>query len=611
MKSPKDMGIIEIDITNACVNKCSNCTRHCGHHKKPFFMDFETFKNAVNSLDDWDGCVGLIGGEPTLHPEFEKFADYIGKRRLQKPLTYSREPISDMVKHMNTYLRDFGNSKTVLWSSLNNAYYRHFEIINECFQAQGLNDHNNTCMHQGLLMARKDLGIDDKEWIEKRDACWLQNTWSASITPKGAFFCEVAGTLDTLFNGPGGWDVTKDWWKREPKDFGDQLHWCELCSACLDVPKRISNDGRDDITPTLLEKLKEVESPKIKRGEYVLWDLSNYDKTKYKTFVEADEYMSASGGVRTSSANRHIYPRSFTITQDKEFTNETLPKDWVIASDNLNEADELATNLKHFIINPGCLYKFNDSLIFNKLARSIRDVEKFSKSDLEKLYPQDKIIVLKELPSAFDIYDEEYLQKKIKTETFKKYLDCVLEEHKNDKIFIINEVKDYSIDIPNLTSNAKDADIILTFVKNFGKALNYLEKEFSITQKDKKIYNMFEDNIQQEYHYYKLLNEGHFKEKLNDLKDKKCVIYGAGTLFNIIDSYFSLDNIDIQGISDKKFECSDFVSVSGFKAIRPDKLKNLSLDKILLTTVGLKDKKDKLKKDLGLSGNVDIEFCYD
>ena len=77
MISPKDQKVIQIDVTNACVHRCSNCTRFCGHHNKTFFMDFETFKNAVDSLEGYKGCVGMIGGEPTLHPDFERFAEYL------------------------------------------------------------------------------------------------------------------------------------------------------------------------------------------------------------------------------------------------------------------------------------------------------------------------------------------------------------------------------------------------------------------------------------------------------------------------------------------------------------------------------------------------------
>lgn len=77
MKSPQHMNIIEIDNTNVCDKHCSNCTRLCGHHKKLFFMDFDTFKRAVDSLDGFQGSRNIMGGEPTLHPEFERFVRYL------------------------------------------------------------------------------------------------------------------------------------------------------------------------------------------------------------------------------------------------------------------------------------------------------------------------------------------------------------------------------------------------------------------------------------------------------------------------------------------------------------------------------------------------------
>ncbi len=82
------------------------------------------------------------------------------------------------------------------------------------------------------------MGISDEEWYPLRDACWVQNKWSASITPKGCFFVKLQGALDMLFDGPGGWLIEKDWWKRKPEDFGDQLHWCELCGIALNTKSR-------------------------------------------------------------------------------------------------------------------------------------------------------------------------------------------------------------------------------------------------------------------------------------------------------------------------------------------------------------------------------------
>ncbi len=398
MRSPQDMGIIQIDITNACVNRCSNCTRFCGHHRKPFFMDFETFKKAVDSFDGWDGCVGIIGGEPTLHPEFEKFVDYLREKRVGQTLCISREPIQNMQTHIyHTINRTM--PKIGLWSSLNKGYYRHFEVINDSFERQLLNDHNNKCLHQAILMSRKDLGISDEEFIKRRDNCFAQNTWSATVTPKGAFFCEIAAAFDMLFDGAGGWEIEQGWWKRKPEEFGEQLKWCELCSLCLDVPKRISCEDIDDISPTLYEKLKEINSPKLAKGRYCLHTKEDYMKNKntYKSFERENDYMDAGGNIRTTKDNKNYYPRKFDIAT-VENVSKIVQKnsDWIVISKNKKDAKKLAKYLKKHVINPGCIYKYKQEIVFNILARSIRDYIKepinFDFSKIEAYYPQDKII---------------------------------------------------------------------------------------------------------------------------------------------------------------------------------------------------------------------------
>ena len=155
--------------------------------------------------------------------------------------------------------------KRGLWSALGPGYYKNFEQIQDTFPYQNLNDHQTINIHQAILVTRKELGIPDKEWYKLRNNCWIQNIWSASITPKGAFFCEVAGALDTLFNGPGGWPIEPGWWKRKPSDFGDQLNWCEMCSVALKVPANNANEDTDIVSPKMLEKLKEGNGPRIQR----------------------------------------------------------------------------------------------------------------------------------------------------------------------------------------------------------------------------------------------------------------------------------------------------------------------------------------------------------
>ena len=77
--------VIHIDVTNACWLKCTNCTRHVGHHKKSYFMDLDYVAKAIDSLQDFPGRIGLMGGDPTLHPKFDEicklFSDMIPRRK--------------------------------------------------------------------------------------------------------------------------------------------------------------------------------------------------------------------------------------------------------------------------------------------------------------------------------------------------------------------------------------------------------------------------------------------------------------------------------------------------------------------------------------------------
>lgn len=297
MKSPQDMRIIQIDITNACIHNCSNCTRFCGHHKKPFFMDVDTFKKAVDSMEGYVGTVSMMGGEPTIHPHFEEMLMYLGSKFKGKnawnvdnegvrkvceekddkptPMIYPQKNFMDTVHEVemdNVFLYPCesdpnGTRQTIygtgLWSAMGEKYKQHYELIQDTVDYQALNDHSMPMYHQPALISRKSLGIPDKEWLELRDNCWIQNLWSACITPKGAFFCEVAGALDMLFDGPGGWPIEPGWWKRTPEEFGDQLHWCELCGLALDTFTRNANEEVDDVSPDIYEKLKEAGSRKV------------------------------------------------------------------------------------------------------------------------------------------------------------------------------------------------------------------------------------------------------------------------------------------------------------------------------------------------------------
>ena len=266
MRPLVDMDTIQIEITNQCHNRCSNCTRLIGHHEKPYFMSFEQFKEAVDSMVDYSKMTGMMGGEPLLHPQFREFCEYMRSR--------------------------IDPAKLGLWTCLPKGFEHYREDITQTFGNIFLNDHSRPdVLHGPILVSAKEIeGTEHNKWY-LIDKCWMQQYWSASINPKGAFFCEVAAALALLIGGEDhkGWKVGPGWYNKIPKDFKEQMEkYCMLCGCAMPLKKRESIDGRDDISPEMIERLKGI-SPKIKAGKYVKHNLAlERDNRQTATYKDCD-----------------------------------------------------------------------------------------------------------------------------------------------------------------------------------------------------------------------------------------------------------------------------------------------------------------------------------
>lgn len=242
------MDTIQIEITNACIFDCANCTRFV-KHVKPFMMSFEQFKTAVDSMEGYPNMVGIQGGEPLLHPQFEEFCEYIGSK--------------------------FPKEKLGLWTTLPPGYEKYNKLIVDTFYHIFINDHTRPDIyHHPTLVAIKDVIKDEAEMWQKIDDCWAQKNWSASINPNGTFFCEMAASLSMLYpeEDSKAWPVEKGWWKRIPKDYTAQMEqWCPQCGMACNLKRRSSQDTIDDVSQHHVEKLKD-KSSKIKKGKFLLHD---------------------------------------------------------------------------------------------------------------------------------------------------------------------------------------------------------------------------------------------------------------------------------------------------------------------------------------------------
>lgn len=248
---------IHIEVTNACNLQCANCTRYVGHHRTPYFMTLDEVRRSIGSLVNFPGNVGIMGGEPTLHPEFSEILNILV------------ELIPDI-------------SRRGLWTD-GYKYEKYREQIEATFLPENIvyNSHDVDVEdnHQPLLVHPNDIGMDPSEHAKYVENCWIQKRWSASITPKGGFFCEVAAAQDMLFNGPGGYEIENNWWNKKPKDFADQVkRYCKNCSACVPMAKVSAHEKFDFVSESMVQKLLDVKSPKARTGKIQVLPLEFFER---------------------------------------------------------------------------------------------------------------------------------------------------------------------------------------------------------------------------------------------------------------------------------------------------------------------------------------------
>lgn len=245
---------IQIDITNYCHLSCLYCSRYNRHLRRDQrkHMSIEQFCGALDSLKEWPTRIGIIGGEPLLHPEFERFCYEIQKR-------YPKE-------------------KMGLWTSGTNKLQGLTPLILETFAMVAYNQHTpeqmEVCKHQPLTVAIKEVVPDEKLRKTLIDDCWVQRDWCATINHFGAYFCEVAAAQDVLLNeGVNAWKVTPGWWNKIPEQFQDQVcKFCDNCGMAIPMERELIKKKTEKFSPLVLKMFREKGLAKVSDEEIELFD---------------------------------------------------------------------------------------------------------------------------------------------------------------------------------------------------------------------------------------------------------------------------------------------------------------------------------------------------
>jgi len=239
-------------------------------------MDVTDVEKALQTLVDYPGHIGLMGGEPTINIGFKKICKLYQK---YIPVKARRE------------LWTAGWKWKAYKKIIHETFYPELIAFNEHYEYQ-------ECWHQPLQIAIEEV-INNKELKQRIiNNCWVQQRWSASITPWGAYFCEVAAARAHLFGEPKGIPIEKDWWKRPLKDYAHQIKaLCNKCSACLPMPMKPNDKQQwDDVSPNMHKILMALDSPKCKKGNCKIYNLDKLRRYYHgHTFEPETDYWLRGG----------------------------------------------------------------------------------------------------------------------------------------------------------------------------------------------------------------------------------------------------------------------------------------------------------------------------
>lgn len=200
---------IELNITFACNLRCVNCDRSCQQAPTSMHMSLrqvQTFiEESIATGYKWDDIV-LIGGEPTIHPDFLKIVEALRQyRNLHAPLA-----------RIVVFTNGYGTKVNQMIESLP------VDVVVENSQKDGATP--IVSYHRSFNIAPVDLPVYRN--ADYRNGCWITQQCGIALGPSGYYPCGAAAGMDRIL----GRDVGRQSLPREDDTMEDLLNtFCRNC----------------------------------------------------------------------------------------------------------------------------------------------------------------------------------------------------------------------------------------------------------------------------------------------------------------------------------------------------------------------------------------------
>jgi hypothetical protein len=181
---------IEIDILYKCNLKCESCNRSSAQVNSKDYISIEQInkfiEESISLKKSWN-LINILGGEPTLHPDFLKIVDIILYQYID---IYSQSTILQITS--NGYSPETKNILSKL-PKHDNLY-----IDEKSFKTSNKIDYftpfNNAPIDQDKYQDNHDFS----------NGCWVASYCGVNLNKNGYYPCSIIGSMDRLFNANKG-----------------------------------------------------------------------------------------------------------------------------------------------------------------------------------------------------------------------------------------------------------------------------------------------------------------------------------------------------------------------------------------------------------------------